>query len=396
MLAVGVHAQYFRAKLKISFMQPESTAKDTYVGDFFPEMRKKVNEYFNENKISRYANASLYFKAIFYFTCMIAGYLFLLIHGDHSFFELAAGYTGYLVGACLLVVTVAHDASHNAISKKRIINYMLAQTWNLLGMSRRIWEAKHHQSHHIHTNLPHRDVDISENIFLRFSPDYAWRPWHRYQHIYAPLVYLLFGPFQVFVKDFLLFFSQRDKINTRHLSEKWFILKLIITKVSFLAIGFFIPLIVLDVPMIKLLVVFLLSVSFAGFLMLLILAVPHLNETGVWHGPLPEVKTPNDWAMLQVKTTVDSSPDSWLMAFITGGLNTHLVHHLFPHICHIHYRALTPVIRTVLEHANIRYHSEPAYKLLISHFRALQLMGRKAPASRPLLDSEHIFAGSLQ
>jgi linoleoyl-CoA desaturase len=394
MLAIGCCHKYFRAKHKVTYMQPETIKIDLSAKDFFPEMRKKVNEYFIEHGISRYADGSFYYKAIFYFTCMVSGYSYLIIRGDNSIADLWFGYIAYLVSTCFLVVSVAHDGSHNAVSKRRVINSVLAQTWNLLGMSRRIWEAKHHQSHHIHTNLPHADVDITENIFLRFSPAYTWRPWHRYQHIYAPLVYLLFGPFQIFVKDFLLYFSKRDKINNRYLENKWFLYKLVLTKLSFVTISFLIPLAVLNVPFVTMVVAYLLSISIAGFLMLLILAVPHLNETGVWNGPVPVIKSPGDWALVQVRTTADSSPNSLLLAWLTGGLHTHLVHHLFPHICHVHYRALTPVISSVLARTDITYHSAPAWKLLLSHFRALQMMGMKSYAAESIMDSNHIFVGS--
>ncbi|MFM7193869.1 MAG: hypothetical protein ACKOYP_03685, partial [Bacteroidota bacterium] len=55
--------------------------------------------------------------------------------------------------------------------------------------------------------------------------------------------------------------------------------------------------------------------------------------------------------------------------------HTHLARHLFPHICHVHYRALTPIIRKVLNKHGIQYQGEPAWKLLLSHFRALRMLG---------------------
>jgi linoleoyl-CoA desaturase len=355
------------------------------VVDFFPEMRRKVNGYFISNGISRYANATFYLKALLYFSAMIGGYCFLLIRGDQSLIDLWLGYMLYLVSTGLLVITVAHDGSHNAVSKKKIINSILATTWNLLGMSRRIWEAKHHQSHHIHTNLPHQDLDIMENKILRFSPEYTWRPWHRYQHLYAPLVYLLFGPFQIFIKDFMLYYSDKFKIRDKHLNSPTFPFRLILTKITFVSISFIIPMAFIETTFTSMVVIYMLAISVTGFLLLLILAVPHLNETGVWGGEGIEVRSQREWAWVQLKTTVDSSPESVVLSWITGGLNTHLAHHLFPHICHIHYRSITRIIKTELEQKGLAYYGVPAWNLLVSHLKLLQRLG--APVNAPSANS---------
>jgi len=358
-------------------MEEQHTSKQVSGEDFFPELRRKVNDHFHANGISRYATGIFYFKGLFYFTAMVIGYGYLLTHGDHSFAELLSGYLIYLVAAGSLVVAVAHDASHNAVSKHRVVNSLIAQTWNLIGMSRRIWEAKHHQSHHIHTNLPDQDADIMENQVIRLSPQYPWRPWYRYQHLYAPLVYFLFGPYQVFVKDFILYYSVKNRIRDRYLKEDGFVVRLVLTKCSFLVISLVIPLMVLTVPVGLVLAVYLASISITGYLILLILAVPHLNESGVWYGEVPSISSQQDWAMVQVRTTVDSSPKSALMAWITGGLHTHLAHHLFPQICHVHYREITPIIYAVLKARGIPVHYQPAWKLLLSHYHFLRITGKR-------------------
>lgn len=123
-------------------------------------------------------------------------------------------------------------------------------------------------------------------------------------------------------------------------------------------------------------VIYMLAISVTGFLLLLILAVPHLNETGVWGGNFMEVRSQREWAWVQLKTTVDSSPESVALSWITGGLNTHLAHHLFPHICHIHYRSITRVIKRELEHQGLPYYGVPAWKLLVSHLMLLQSLGK--------------------
>ena len=345
--------------------------------DFFPEIRRKVNDHFETKGISRRANGLFYLKGLIYFGAMIFGYTFLLRIGDRSLADLVTGYFIFMGATGLLVVSVAHDASHHAVSKYRSVNSLLAQTWNLIGMSRRIWEAKHHQSHHIHTNLPDQDVDINDNPLIRLSPQYPWHPWYQYQHLYAPLLYFLFGPFQVFIKDFILFYDKKNRIRDRHLNEEGFAIKLILTKVSFLAFSLIVPLAVLTAPMLTIIGVYFAAVSITGFVIILILAVPHLNESGVWQGEVPKIGSQQDWALVQVKTTMDSSPKSAVLAWITGGLHTHLAHHLFPHICHVHYRDITPIIYSVLEKRGIAGRHAQVWKLLLSHYRFLKMTGRR-------------------
>ena len=40
-------------------------------------------------------------------------------------------------------------------------------------------------------------------------------------------------------------------------------------------------------------------------------------------------------------TTANFATDSKLAAFFTGGLNQQVEHHLFPNICHVHYKKLS-------------------------------------------------------
>ena len=292
--------------------------------DFYPEVRRRVSDYFHDHGISRYANRLFWIKALVHITGIIGGYAILLTNGAVSSGWLWGGYLVYLMSAGLFVINVAHDASHHAVSRNRRVNKLLAYSWNLVGMSRRIWEAKHHESHHVHTNLPFLDVDIPENPFIRFNQAYRWRPWFRYQHLYTPILFFLFGPYQVFVKDFLLCFFERHRFRDLRLKESDFPIRMLITKMVFVGYGLLLPWHILNLPFVEIAAVYLASISITGFLIIVILAIPHMNESGAWLGPVPDVRFRDNWALLQVKTTVDSSPHSNFMAWMTGGLHTQI------------------------------------------------------------------------
>jgi linoleoyl-CoA desaturase len=63
--------------------------------------------------------------------------------------------------------------------------------------------------------------------------------------------------------------------------------------------------------------------------------------------PLPDSATnrmENAWAIHQAQTTVDFSKQSRILSWYLGGLNFQIEHHLLPHVCHVHYRALSKIV----------------------------------------------------
>ena len=84
----------------------------------------------------------------------------------------------------------------------------------------------------------------------------------------------------------------------------------------------------------------------------------------------------SDWAVHQVQTTVDFGQGNRLLSWYIGGLNFQIEHHLFPHICHIHYPALAPVVADTCKEYGLRYTAQPTFRAgLVSHFRWLRRMG---------------------
>jgi linoleoyl-CoA desaturase len=86
------------------------------------------------------------------------------------------------------------------------------------------------------------------------------------------------------------------------------------------------------------------------------------------------------WAEHQLRTTADFGPKSRLLAFLVGGLNRQVEHHLFARVCHVHYPALAPIVREVALAHGLPYHENATFlAALASHFRTLKRFGRPAP-----------------
>lgn len=353
-------------------MAVTATGTDTY-----KQLKEAVRLFFMNHNKSRFANAAMWFKMSFFFLSAIAGYGLLLTRGSVSFPLFITGYLLFILSATFFVVNVGHDASHRALFKNKRANAILSYSWNLIGISKQLWEIKHHHSHHVYTNIPHRDVDIAESLLIRLSPSYPYRAHYRYQHLYAPVLYLLFGIFVVFVRDFTLLFSNQLDTHSRRKLPHAFLLRLIGTKLVFLGVSYLIPVWVLPYHWWQILIVYLTCMAISGSLMLLVLVVPHINSDAALSNDDRAINNQNDWALLQIQCTVDSSVESRLLNWLSGGLNTHLVHHLFPHICHVHYIELTRVIRSVLDQKGFEYKQKSFLKSLSDHFRYLKQLGTK-------------------
>ena len=82
------------------------------------------------------------------------------------------------------------------------------------------------------------------------------------------------------------------------------------------------------------------------------------------------------WAVHQVETTVDYARRSWVFAWLLGGLNFQIEHHLFPRICHVNYPAISGLVEETCREYGVRYaEHESILAGLLSHFRWLRQMG---------------------
>ncbi|MDQ6723207.1 MAG: fatty acid desaturase, partial [Thermoproteota archaeon] len=126
---------------------------------FHQELKKRVQQYFEErNKLST-GNFKLHFKAIL--LCSV--YFVLCAH--LIFFTppvLIAIFECLLLGILTAAIgfNVMHDGSHGSFSKNKTINKMAALSMNFLGASSIMWGIKHNILHHTYTNVDGIDDDI--------------------------------------------------------------------------------------------------------------------------------------------------------------------------------------------------------------------------------------------
>ena len=94
--------------------------------------------------------------------------------------------------------------------------------------------------------------------------------------------------------------------------------------------------------------------------------------------PNEEGTIENNWAIHQLQTTTNYK-SSKLLSWYIGGLDYQVEHHLFPNICHIHYRALSEIVKRNAKKHNLPYYCQKNYADAVwEHGKMLYKLGRAA------------------
>src|SRR5204862_2447866 len=87
-------------------------------------------------------------------------------------------------------------------------------------------------------------------------------------------------------------------------------------------------------------------------------------------------KVETGWAEHQIATTVDFARGNKLLNWYLGGLNFQVEHHLLPHVCHLHYPALSRIVEETCTAHRVQYRCEPTLRsALAANVRWLRRMG---------------------
>jgi linoleoyl-CoA desaturase len=75
-------------------------------------------------------------------------------------------------------------------------------------------------------------------------------------------------------------------------------------------------------------------------------------------------------------TTIDYARGYPFTTWILGGLNLHVVHHMFPGICHVHYPAMTRIVIATAEEHGLHYReTRTVTGAFLDHLRWLKVLG---------------------
>jgi linoleoyl-CoA desaturase len=347
--------------------------------DFGRELRSQVKTYFEEKGISKFGNMNMLLKTIFMVSLYMVPYILMISGIAEGVFFILLMWILMGFGAAGIGLSVMHDANHRSYSRSKTINAILGHLLNLIGGHAPTWEIQHNMLHHGYTNIEGFDEDIDAGALLRFSPNKPLYKIHRYQYIYAWILYCFMTVKWITTKDFMQMFQFRKEgfIPGSKLVFARKILFLGISKLLYFLYILVIPAILLPVPWWAVLIFFFIMHGIAGFLLSIIFQSAHVVPSSVF--PLPDSNNSirNNWIVHQIITTTDFSPRSRIFSWLIGGLNYQIEHHLFPNICHVHYCHLSKIVRETTAAFHIRYNVQSTFfKAVINHGRMLKQLGR--------------------
>jgi linoleoyl-CoA desaturase len=342
--------------------------------EFQDALRERVDEFFERTGRPRRDVPRMYLKTAILLGAFVTFYVLLV------FF--AVTWWQALSLAILLGLTTAgigfniqHDGGHHAYSERPWLNKLAALTMDLIGASSYIWHYKHGVFHHTYVNITHEDTDIDLGMLARLTPHQKRYPFHRWQHLY---IWPLYG---LFVIKWHLYDDFKDvitgRVGTHRISRPkgWDLVAFVVGKLVFLTLALGIPLF-LHRPWVVFLFYGIVG-AVLGSVLSVVFQLAHAVEDAEF--PMPREGTrnmENAWAIHQVETTVDFARRSRIAAWLLGGLNFQIEHHLLPRICHINFPALSPVVEQTCRDYGIRYNEHRSFRAgLGSHFRWLRRMG---------------------
>ncbi|MCH7402583.1 fatty acid desaturase family protein [Belliella kenyensis] len=342
---------------------------------FHADLKQKIKNYFIEKSLKQTGNLGLYLKAIILVALYIGTYIILLFFTPHWAIALiGAVFLGGL--AATIGFNVMHDGAHGSFSRKKWVNELAGHSINFLGANVFMWKTKHNVVHHSFTNVDEIDDDMNARPFLRLCPNQKFYGIHKYQHWYFLMVYSLLYLYWVFVTDYKKYITGKvgiipiQKMNIYdHLSFWGF---------KLIHLGLFIVLPILTVGWLYWLVGFLVYGIATGIFLSVVFQLAHsVEETSF---PLPDVvsnQLEDDWAIHQLKTTSNFATHNKVLSWLVGGLNFQVEHHLFPNISHVHYPAISKIIKETCLEYGIPYLEHPKFRLAFaSHVNHLKILGK--------------------
>ena len=341
---------------------------------FFRGLKFKVENYFSQRNINKYGNFSMAAKGIIIVLIYVISYI-SIFRASPSTSSLIIAYIIMGVSGVMIVFNLVHDASHKAISQTKWVNKCVCFLGDLVGINTYIWDIRHNIQHHTFTNVLGGDLIIENIPLIRLSPQQPYKKFHKYQVFYAPLFYMLYSFYWMFVIDFKLFLKKEicNLHNIKHRRKEWMIL--ILTKSFYLFYMLILPWVLTSLPFESILGYFFIMHFAAGLLLSFVAVMGHFVE-GPSFPETPNGLIENSWSEHELEATIDFAPKSRIVNWITGGLNTHVAHHLFPNICHVHYYDLTHIIEDYCKENNYEYKKESLVGGLSSHFRFLKKLSK--------------------
>jgi linoleoyl-CoA desaturase len=345
--------------------------------EFYKVLKQRVADYFKMSNRARHGNASMVFKTVVMLSLYIFPFLSILFFFTNTWLIFAMWMLmGF--GMAGIGLGVMHDANHGAYSKNQVVNKVLGYVITIIGGHDVNWRIQHNVLHHTYTNISGMDEDINPGRVMRFSPHAERLFAHRFQHIYAWFLYGMMTILWATSKDFKQIFRYRklELLETQNVKFASSLAVLIFSKLVYYSVIVGLPLMMSPLPVWGTIVSFFLMHFICGVILGAIFQPAHVIPSSNYPLPDDSGNIEADWAVNQLYNTANFAPGARLFSWYVGGLNYQVEHHLFPNICHVHYRKISEIVRETAMEYNLPYNSQRTFgKALSLHTKMLYNLG---------------------
>jgi linoleoyl-CoA desaturase len=343
--------------------QPNSAADPAGAPSFPKVLRRRLERFFADEKISPKADRAMWIKIAVGLAVLAGSWIAIYALRPNSW-KFVALYLLSGLAQTFLLLNIAHDSNHNAISTVPTVNKALNYVFDVCGINSYMWRILHHRGHHSCINLQGEDDALTGRGVLRFTPHEPRTPLQRFQHFYALFVYALFSLDYVFRRDFECFFfpSHEYLKRTKHPLREYVIL--FAGKAFYLTYMLVLPVVVLGKSILLVGLAFLLVHLVVGLTVSLVFQTTHTVDGTYFPSDRGEFE---NGVYHIFATTADYATENPLVGWLAGGLNHHIVHHLCPFVCHTHYAPLTRIVRETAQEFGVPYRQHPTMTRAIRH-----------------------------
>jgi linoleoyl-CoA desaturase len=293
----------------------------SYTYDKYCELKKLVYDEIHEKKIPLYWSNT----EIAYNTFMLSVYL-----GIWGYCFWNANNLSYL-WMCLLgvinmgyVALVFHETSHYTGFKSQKLNNIISYLIMSPIITTEDWKYEHNYLHHSFTNTNYDDDYEQNKIIFRHSNTHIHYFHHRFQFIYAYVMFILGG------------FSKGPVSSITN--KRWNILLFFIILYNF---GYIHTTIMYGLT---------------GLLFLSIAQLSHIQHECIQIN----TENKNDFLYNQVSSSMNYRTDDSITRFLCFGLDIQIEHHLFPNIPHSSLRQIQHIVHGYCDKNDIPYIEKPS------------------------------------
>jgi len=333
-------------------------------GAAFPKvLRRRLDRFFAEQNISPKANPMMWSKIALGLAVLAGSWIAIYAFRPDSW-KFAGLYLLVGLAQTFLLLNIAHDSNHNAISSNSTVNKTLNYVFDVCGISSYMWRILHHRGHHSCVNVHGEDDALTGRGLLRFTPHEPRLPLQRFQHFYALVLYAFFSLDYVFVRDFeCFFFPSHDYLaKTKHPLREYFIL--FAGKAFYFTYMLVLPIVLLHKSLWLVAGSFLMVHLIIGLSVALVFQTTHTVDSTYFPAGRGEFEN----GIYHIfATTADYATTNPVVGYLTGGLNHHIAHHLCPFVCHTHYAPLTRIVKETAAEFGIPYREHPTMTRAIWH-----------------------------